>query len=268
MVRNVIGAVLAVLGGAAAMGSPFREWYDKRLGREYQLSQLFEPHGVTGAHATLMWSLFLPFLVAAVLILFGILARSRLLVATAGVIVLGFTVLWMVRVAQANGGSLTLNSDGSGLGQGVAGAAGGGVLLLLAAAVMSGRHQGRRRRRAHGGPGDDDTYADYREPHAPEPTPGASPYGPGQNTGSGYGASGHGTTGYGSAGYGSTGHDPAGHGSTGHGSAGHDEPERDPSRDRDWPQEPPQSGNTQRMGTVRGDEPYQPPPRRDSSDGW
>ncbi|MFE9248684.1 hypothetical protein [Streptomyces sp. NPDC007088] len=143
MVRNAFGGVLAVIGAAAALLSPFRAWYDTRLGRQYRLSELLGPDGVSGAHPNLLWSLFLPFLVAAALTLAGVLARSRALVALAGVAVLGFTVLWTVRVAQANGGSLTLDADGSGLGQGVAGAAGGGLLLFLAAAVMSGR--GRRR---------------------------------------------------------------------------------------------------------------------------
>lgn len=33
MIRNVLGAVLALAGAAAAVLSPFRDWYDGRLGR-------------------------------------------------------------------------------------------------------------------------------------------------------------------------------------------------------------------------------------------
>lgn len=189
MVRNVVGGVLAVIGAAAALASPFREWYDTRLGREYRLSELFESGGLSGAHPNLLWSLFLPFLVAAVLTLAGVLARARLLVLLAGVLVLGFTVLWMVRAGQANGGSLTLDSDGTGLGQGVAGAAGGGLLLLIAAAVMSGRTHRRTARHGETGdpapyrtPDDDgygtaahDPYRDYRDPDETPTT--TSPYG-------------------------------------------------------------------------------------------
>lgn len=70
--------------------------------------------------------------------LIGLVLRSRLLVALSGVIVLGFTVLWMVRQAQT-AGTLTVGGDGGGLGDGVAFAVGGGLLLLVAAVVMSGR---------------------------------------------------------------------------------------------------------------------------------
>lgn len=180
MVRNAVGAVLAVIGAAAALLSPFREWYDTRPGRQYRLSELFGSGGVSGAHPNLLWSLFLPFLGAAVLTLAGVLARSRPLVALAGVVVLGFTVLWMVRVGQANGGSLTLDADGSGLAEGVAGAAGGGLLLLLAAAVMSGR--GRRRPEPAAPPAPaPDPYAGRGAPDSPahaygEPESPAPPY--------------------------------------------------------------------------------------------
>ncbi|MDT0425473.1 MULTISPECIES: hypothetical protein [unclassified Streptomyces] len=139
MVRNVLGGVLAVLGAAGAVASPFRPWYAARLGREYRLPDLFSSGGITAAHPNLLWSLFLPFLLAAALTLLGLLTRLRTPVLLAGVLALGFAVLWAVRAAQANGDSLTLAADGSGLRLGVAGAAGGGVLLLLAAGIMAGR---------------------------------------------------------------------------------------------------------------------------------
>ncbi|MFI7344195.1 hypothetical protein ACIBUY_40405 [Streptomyces sp. NPDC050085] len=141
--RNVVGSVLALLGATAAVSSPFRAWYDGRHGRDYRLGDLFSGSGVTDVRAELFGSLFLPFVVAALLTLVGVVLRSRLTVAFAGVVVLGFTVLWMVRVAQAEG-ELVLTANGNGIGDGVANALGGGVLLLVAALVMKGRgNQGR-----------------------------------------------------------------------------------------------------------------------------
>ncbi|MFF1255346.1 MULTISPECIES: hypothetical protein [unclassified Streptomyces] len=140
MVRNVLGSILALLGATAAVSSPFRAWYDGRHGRYYRLGDLFTSTGVTDARAQLFGSLLLPFVVAAAVTLIGVVLRSRLLVAFAGVVVLAFTVLWMVRVGQAEG-RMVVAGDGSGLGLGVAGAGVGGALLLLGAAVMSGRQK-------------------------------------------------------------------------------------------------------------------------------
>ncbi|MFE9398536.1 hypothetical protein [Streptomyces flavidovirens] len=142
MFRSVLGWILALVGATAAVLSPFRTWYDGRLGRDYRIGDLFG--GITDSEAGIAGSILLPFAFAALLTLAGLLLRSRLMVALAGVVVLGFTVLWMVRVGQARGG-LTVDSEGTGLDIGVALAFGGGVLLMLAAAVMLGRGQRRRR---------------------------------------------------------------------------------------------------------------------------
>ncbi|GGQ04821.1 hypothetical protein [Streptomyces roseolilacinus] len=140
MIRNVIGAVLALVGSVAAVWSPFRAWYDGRLGRHYEIDDLFG--GITSGRADLWTSLLLPMAFAALLALVGLVLRSRAVVALAGVAVLGFTVLWMVRQGQAEG-SLTVSGDGRGLGPGTGLALGGGLLLLLAAVVMAGRRRGR-----------------------------------------------------------------------------------------------------------------------------
>ncbi|MEE4489733.1 hypothetical protein [Streptomyces sp. BE230] len=183
MIRNVLGSIVALLGAAAAVLSPFRDWYDGRPGRYYGVDDLFT--GVTAAHPGVLGSILLPFLFAAVLAVVGVVLRFRTMVALAGVLVLGFTVLWMVRQGQAEG-SLTVAGDGSGLQQGVAGAAVGGVLLLLGAALMSGR--GRRDRRprvaqpyAAPGSADPDTWPPTREPGpsvqtSPWPEPEVDPY--------------------------------------------------------------------------------------------
>ncbi|MFF3172727.1 hypothetical protein ACFVQ0_08885 [Streptomyces sp. NPDC057900] len=186
MIRNVLGSIVALAGAAAAVLSPFRDWYDGRLGRYYRIDDLFT--GITATHPALFGSILLPFAFAAVVTVLGVVLRSRLLVALAGVVVLGFTVLWMVRQGQA-AGELTVTGDGSGLQEGVANAAGGGVLLLLGAALMSGR------RRSAGRPGryeqpepydppgsaDPDTWPPTREPGpsvqtSPWPEPETDPY--------------------------------------------------------------------------------------------
>ncbi|MFF5453036.1 hypothetical protein ACFY40_17570 [Streptomyces sp. NPDC012950] len=171
MIRNVVGAVLALAGATAAVLSPFRAWYDGRHGRDYALDELFT--GITEAKADLWWSLLLPFAFAALLTLVGVVLRSRLLVGLAGLVVLGFTVFWMVRVGQYEG-SLTVDGGGAGLGDGVANALGGGILLLLGALVMSGR-----RRKARKGPEERTGRTWPEEPRAYAPPPG----GPGPGTG-------------------------------------------------------------------------------------
>ncbi|MCK8679149.1 hypothetical protein [Streptomyces lichenis] len=145
MIRNAVGSLLALVGAAAAVWSPFLAWYNGRAGRDYAIADLFG--GITGNEPAPIASLLLPFAFAALLTLFGIVLRSRLLVGLAGLVVLGFTVLWMVRQGQA-ADSLSIEPDGTGLGWGVGAAAAGGLLLLLAAALMSGRRGVRGRRRA------------------------------------------------------------------------------------------------------------------------
>ncbi|MFF9146119.1 hypothetical protein ACF1BN_14785 [Streptomyces sp. NPDC014861] len=141
MIRNVVGSVLALAGATAAVWSPFRAWYDGRHGSDYPVGDLFT--GITDTGSGVIGSILLPFLFAALVTVLGVVLRSRLLVAAAGLVVLGFTVLWMVRVGQAEG-SLVVSGDGRGLGDGVANAFGGGVLLLLGALVMSGRPKAHR----------------------------------------------------------------------------------------------------------------------------
>ncbi|MFC9246621.1 hypothetical protein ACFT7S_22310 [Streptomyces sp. NPDC057136] len=165
MIRNVLGSVVALVGAAAAVVSPFRNWYEGRLGRDYRIQDLFE--GITATESAVLLSILLPFLFAAVVALAGVLLRSRLVVAFAGVVVLGFTVLWMVRQGQAANG-LTVGGDGSGLQTGVAIAGSGGLLLLLGAALMSGRRGGARHRRTEPftAPGSEhpDTWPPTQEP--------------------------------------------------------------------------------------------------------
>ncbi|MDT9682149.1 hypothetical protein RND61_08690 [Streptomyces sp. TRM76323] len=140
MIRNAIGAVLAVVGAAAVVWSPFHAWYDGRLGRHYGVDDLFG--GITPDRADPWASLLLPLAFAALVALVGLVLRSRSAVALAGLVALGFTVLWMVRQGQDTG-SLTVSGDGRGFGPGTGLALGGGLVLLLAAVVMAGRRHGR-----------------------------------------------------------------------------------------------------------------------------
>ncbi|THA73102.1 hypothetical protein E6R60_25970 [Streptomyces sp. A0642] len=137
-IRNTIGLILAVVGAAAAVWAPFRNWYNGRLGHDFRFWELFTGAGVTNSGAGLFASMFLPLLVAAVVALVGVVLRSRLLVLLAGVIAFGFAVLWMIRQGLAQG-SLTVAGDGRGLGSGVGLALLGGLLMLIASAVMGGR---------------------------------------------------------------------------------------------------------------------------------
>ncbi|MEE1737530.1 hypothetical protein PUR49_13630 [Streptomyces sp. BE147] len=181
MIRNVLGSVVALIGAAGAVQSPFLRWYDGRFGHDYRVQDLFG--GITATSSAVMSSILLPFLFAALVVVVGVVLRSRLLVAFAGVVVLGFTVLWMVRQGQA-AGSLAVASDGSGLQWGVAGALAGGVLILLGALLMSGRPKRvARHAEPYPAPGREhpDTWPPTQEPGmsaqtSPWPEPEPEPY--------------------------------------------------------------------------------------------
>lgn len=139
MIRTILGSLVALAGAASAVLSPFRDWYGGRAGQDYRVRDLFE--GITGTESGVLVSILLPFLFAALLVIAGVLVRSRIVVAVAGVVVLGFTILWMVRQGQA-AGSLTVGGDGEGLQVGVVNALAGGVLMLIGAVLMKGRSRG------------------------------------------------------------------------------------------------------------------------------
>ena len=111
MIRNSLGSLLALIGAAAVVFSPFRPWYGGRHGRDFRIDELFQGGGITGAGAALFTGLFVVMLVAAVVAVLGALTRSRTMVAVAALLSLGFTVLWMVRQGLA-AGSLTMGTSG------------------------------------------------------------------------------------------------------------------------------------------------------------
>lgn len=138
MFRTMLGSLLALAGAVVAVWSPFRAWYGGRHGSDIRVDDLFTDVGVTPHGAALLGSLFLPMAFAALLTVLGLLLRSRLVVAIAGVIVLGVTVLWMVRQAQF---SHSLTAGGDGMDTGVAFAVLGGLLLIAAAFVLPDRNR-------------------------------------------------------------------------------------------------------------------------------
>jgi hypothetical protein len=135
--RYMIGSLLALLGAAAAVYSPFRPWNAGTHGHDYGFTTLFD--GFTGSKAALMASLFTPLLVAAILAVLGVLAQSRVLVFLGGLIALATVVLWLIQQSRTPGG---LSS--SSLGSGIALSLGGAAAMLVGAAVLERRHQDTR----------------------------------------------------------------------------------------------------------------------------
>jgi hypothetical protein len=141
--RNLIGSLLALIAAAAAVYGTFVPWFGARNGNDFRLTDLLW-NGITQNGSGLWVSLFLPMLAAAVLTLVGVLLRMRTLVWFAGLIVGGFTVLWLVREGLALG-TLSVGDTGV-INRGVAFALGSSLLLFVSAGLMAGR----RKRRAHG----------------------------------------------------------------------------------------------------------------------
>jgi len=135
--RNVVGGLLAILGAAATLVSPWQAWYNGRHGSTYKFWEVFGT-GITGSRSGVMDSVFLVFLVMAIVAVVGVLLRSRMLVILAGAVAFGFTILWMVRQGNV-AGELTISSNSRGLGFGVATALVGGLLMIIGGLVMTGR---------------------------------------------------------------------------------------------------------------------------------
>ncbi|WP_165988835.1 hypothetical protein [Streptomyces sp. YIM 98790] len=136
MLRNVLGAALALVAAVAVLISPFLDWYGERQGRQIRLVELFDPDGLTDSTAGLLTGLAVAMLVVAVVAVVGVVLRSRLMVALAGVLAIGLTVLWMARRYEATD-SLLVGGDGVQAGALTALAA--GLAMLIAAVVMAGR---------------------------------------------------------------------------------------------------------------------------------
>ena len=135
--RNALGGLLALIGAAATLVSPWQAWYNNRHGSSYKFYEVFGS-GITVSRSGIMDSVFLVFLVTAIVAVVGVLMRSRALVLAAGVVAFGFTILWMVRQGQAAGELTITGSNDRGIGSGVAWAFGGGLLMIIGALLMPG----------------------------------------------------------------------------------------------------------------------------------
>ncbi|MBS2531336.1 hypothetical protein KGQ20_00980 [Catenulispora sp. NF23] len=138
--RNVLGGLLALIGAAATLFSPWKAWYNNRHGSTYKFWEVFGS-GISPSGSGVMDSVFLVFLVMAVLAVAGVLLRSRALVGFAGVVAFGFTILWMVRQGQAAGELTITGTNSRGLGTGLGYAFGGGLLMIIGSLLMAGRPQ-------------------------------------------------------------------------------------------------------------------------------
>jgi hypothetical protein len=118
--------------------SPWQAWYNNRHGSTYKFYEVFGS-GITVSRSGIMDSVFLIFLITAILAVAGVLIRSRALVLLSGVIALGFTILWMVRQGQAAGELTITGANNRGLGSGVAWAFGGSLLMIIGSLLMPGR---------------------------------------------------------------------------------------------------------------------------------
>ena len=144
MFRRVLASILILVGGAAALFSVARPWYKGREGSTYQLSDLFSNIGAT--RASFANSLWVPMIVASAFALLAFAWQHAWMALVAAVIVLGFTILWIVQQARADG-QFVIASNGQGINQGVTEALVGGLFLLIGGLVMPTR----ARRAARGG---------------------------------------------------------------------------------------------------------------------
>ena len=136
--RNTLGSLLALIGAAATLVSPWQAWYNSRHGSSFKFYEVFGS-GITVSRSGIMDSVFLVFLLMAILTLVGVLMRSRALVTVAAVVAFGFTILWMIRQGQA-AGELTVTGENSlGLGSGLAWAFAGSLAMLIGSFLMTGR---------------------------------------------------------------------------------------------------------------------------------
>jgi hypothetical protein len=136
--RNLIGSLLALIGAAATLISPWQSWYNNRHGSSYKFYEVFGS-GITVSRSGIMDSVFLVFLVTTIVAVIGVVLRSRTMVLVSGIVAFGFTILWMIRQGQA-AGELTITGQNSrGLGSGVAWAFGGGLLMIVGALMIHRR---------------------------------------------------------------------------------------------------------------------------------
>jgi hypothetical protein len=143
--RRWTSIVLAGAAAVAAVWSVFINWYAGREGSNIRLNDLFATTTTVGS-ATIT-SLFIPFALAALLVVIFAVVGWRWLLVAGAVLCVATVMIWGIRQAQTPAGlHAALVDVGPQLG------AGAGLLMLIAAAVAPGRgHPGSPQMRAERG---------------------------------------------------------------------------------------------------------------------
>ncbi|MFG3497214.1 hypothetical protein [Streptomyces sp. NPDC047928] len=141
MARTTVASLLGLAGAAALVLSAFQPWYENRDPRSVPAQDLFtglDDAAAAGAAGPLWTSMLLPLAAAAAIGVLALIARSKVLLALAGLVALATGVLWVVQqavhVAPVSFGFTDLE-------RGLWNAAGGVLLLLIATAVLPGRER-------------------------------------------------------------------------------------------------------------------------------
>jgi drug/metabolite transporter (DMT)-like permease len=121
--RNLIAIVATVAGAAAVVYSTFLAWYRDRQGRQIPLSELW--NGITTTTTDMINSLFPPMVVAAALVLFGLVIGRRWVMSIGTIIALAVFVAFLGQ--QLN----STEALASQFKQGFWDAAGGVVLMII-----------------------------------------------------------------------------------------------------------------------------------------
>jgi hypothetical protein len=128
--RTLIAIVATVAGAAAVIYSMFLPWYGDRQGRQIPLSELW--NGITATTTDMVNSLFVPMVLAALLVLVGLTIGRRWLM------VIG-TFLAIVVFAVFLGQQMQVEAFASQFRQGFWNTAGGCVLLLIGSIARESR---------------------------------------------------------------------------------------------------------------------------------
>jgi hypothetical protein len=120
--RTLIAVVATVAGAGAVVYSTFQPWYRDRQGRYIPLSDLWD--GVTPNTTDMISSLFVPMVLAAVLVVLGLIIGRRWVMAIGTIIAVAVFAIFL-------GQQLQSESLASQFRQGFWNAAGGVLLMLI-----------------------------------------------------------------------------------------------------------------------------------------
>jgi predicted neutral ceramidase superfamily lipid hydrolase len=121
--RTLIAIVASLAGAAAVVYSMFQPWYRDRLGRQIPLSDLW--NGITTTTTDMISSLFVPIVISAALVLFGLIVGRRWVMAIGTLIAVAVFATFLGQ--QLN----STEALASQFRQGFWDAAGGWLLMLI-----------------------------------------------------------------------------------------------------------------------------------------